>query len=67
MIEAEGVDAGEVRIDVERDGTLALVMIRTERPLPVDVANAVATRLHAVDQRGSWPTTKLSVGVGSLS
>jgi hypothetical protein len=64
VLAVEGVDAGEVRVEVRRDGDTAEVMVRTERPLDERVANTVATRVHAVDRTGSWPTTKLAVAVG---
>lgn len=64
VLEVEGIDAGEVTVEVTRDGDTAHVLVRTERPVPEQVANTIATRVHAVDQRGSWPTTKLGVAVG---
>lgn len=66
LLAVEGVDAGEVRVEVVRSGDTAEVMIRTERPLDERLANTVATRVHAVDRAGSWPTTKLGVAVGPL-
>jgi hypothetical protein len=66
LLAVEGVDAGEVRVEVVRHGDTAEVMIRTEHPLDERLANTVATRVHAVDRTGSWPTTKLGVAVGPL-
>lgn len=66
VLATEGVDAGEVRVEVRRDGTTARILLRTEVPLEVGLANSIATRLHAVDAAGSWPTSKLSVAVGTL-
>lgn len=64
VLEVEGVDAGAVEVEVTRDGDTAHIVVRTERPVPDHVANTIATRVHAVDQQGSWPTTKLGVAVG---
>jgi hypothetical protein len=64
VLEVEGIDAGEVQVEVTRDGDTAHIVVRTERPVTERVANTIATRVHAVDQRASWPTTKLSVAVG---
>jgi hypothetical protein len=61
LVALEGVDAGAIDVTVERFGDLAAVTVRTEHPLPQRVIGVVATRVHAVDQVGSWPTTKLSV------
>jgi hypothetical protein len=66
LLAVEGVDAGEVQVDVERDGDTATVMIRTEHPLDERLANVVATRAHAVDGASAWPTKKLAVAVGPL-
>ena len=61
IVALEGVDAGSVAVSVRRSGDLATVTVRTERPLPKQLAGVVATRIHAVDQRVTWPTTKLAV------
>ena len=66
VLVTEGVDAGEVQVQVVREGDTAQVMIRTEHPLDEKVANTVATRVHAVDAKGSWPTKKLGVAVGLI-
>ena len=66
VLQVEGVDAGEVRVEVERDGDTASVMVRTEHPLDERVANTVATRVHAIDAKGAWPTKKLGVAVGLI-
>lgn len=66
LLEVEQVDAGGFDVEVRRDGTAATVLVRTGQPLPIEVANTIATRIHAVDQRSSWPTSKLSVSVGLL-
>jgi hypothetical protein len=66
LVAIEGVDAGEVQVTVERSGDLATVSVRTERPLPEGLAGVIATRIHAVDQLGSWPTTKLGIDVSSI-
>ena len=66
LLEVEGIDAGDLDVEVRREGTTAHVVIRTSSPLPIEVANAIATRMQAIDQRGSWPTSKLSVSVGLL-
>ena len=55
-----------VEVEVRRDGTTARILLRTEVPLEVGLANSIATRLHAVDATGAWPTSKLSVAVGTL-
>lgn len=67
LLEAEGVEAGEVTVEVTRDGTTAHLTIRTEREVSEAVANALATRVHAVDAKGSWHTTKVSVAVARLA
>lgn len=67
VLALEGIDAGDFDVEVRREGTTAQVMVRTQEPLPIAVANTIATRLHAVDQHGAWPTTKLSVSVGLLA
>lgn len=67
ILATEGVDAGEVRVEVERQGDTANVMIRTEHELDERVANTVATRVHAVDAKSPWPTKKLGVAVGRIS
>ncbi len=61
VIALEGEDVGDVSVSVVRRGDLAVVTVRTDRALPKRLAGVVATRIHAVDQVGSWPTTKLSV------
>ena len=61
IIALEGEDVGTVDVSVARRGELAVVTVRSERELPKRLAGVVATRIHAVDQVGSWPTTKLSV------
>ena len=66
ILAVEGVDAGEVRVEVVRDGDTAQVMIRTEHALDERVANTVATRVHAVDASSAWPTKKLGVAVGRI-
>lgn len=66
LLEVEGIDAGEVRVDVTRDGDDARIVVWTERPVPDHVANAIATRVHAVDRAGTWPTTRVAVAVGAL-
>ncbi len=65
VIALEGVDVGSVEVTVDRDGDLAAVTVRTERPVPKDLAGVMATRIHAVDQVGTWPTAKLSVNIMS--
>lgn len=66
LIDLEGVDVGEVAVEVEREGAIAHVRVRTDRPLPTGLAGTVATRVHAVDQEGTWPTGKLSVSFGPV-
>ena len=63
LLEVEGIDAGEVRVDVSRDGDLAHLTVRTELSLDARVSGVVATRVHAVDAGGAWPTTKVAVAV----
>ena len=67
VLEAEGADAGKVQVSVVRDGDAAHVVVRSEREVPETVAGVLATRLHAVDATGSWPTTKLSVSLAPFS
>lgn len=67
LLETEGVDAGELRVDVTREGATAHITIRTEHEVSDAIANALATRVHAVDAQGSWPTDKVSVAVGRLA
>ena len=67
VLAVEGVDAGEVRVEIQRDGDTAHILVRTEHALDEAVANRVATRVHAVDQQGSWPTSKVGVAVGRLA
>jgi hypothetical protein len=66
LLEVEGVDAGRVEVDVLRDGDTAHITIRTEREVDEAVAGKLATRAHAVDQRGAWPTSKVGVAVATL-
>lgn len=66
VLAVEGVDAGQVEVEVLRDGDTAQVLVRTEHPLDEKVANTVATRVHAVDARSTWPTSKLGVAVGRI-
>lgn len=63
VLAVEGIDAGEVRVDVSRDGDLAHLTVRTELSLDARVSGVVATRVHAVDAGGAWPTTKVAVAV----
>jgi hypothetical protein len=66
VIAHEDVDAGAVHVTVRREGDTAHVRVLSDRPIPTSVAGTVATRLHAVDQRGSWPTTKFAVSFGTV-
>ncbi len=66
MIELEDVDAGAVHVTVRREGDTAHVRVLTDHELPTTLAGTVATRLHAVDQGGSWPTTKFAVSFGTV-
>lgn len=66
LLESEGVDAGEVQVQVIRDGDTAHIQIRTEKEVSESVANALATRVHAMDAKGSWPTSKVGVAVGRI-
>jgi hypothetical protein len=63
VLQVEGIDGGEVRVDVVREGDTAHALVHLEQPVPERVAGIIATRVHAVDQQGSWPTTKLAVAV----
>lgn len=65
LLTLEGVDAGHVAVEVVRDAETARIVVRTERPVAEGPAGRVATRLHALDATGSWPTTKVSVAVVS--
>ena len=66
VIALEGEHPGAVHVVVRRDGDTAHVRVLTDRPLSASVLGTVATRLHAVDGRGSWPTTKLAVSFGHV-
>ncbi|WP_421121753.1 hypothetical protein ACE2AJ_10055 [Aquihabitans daechungensis] len=66
VIAREDVDAGAVHVTVRREGDTAHVRVLTDRSLPTSLAGTIATRLHAVDQRGSWPTTKFAVSFGTV-
>lgn len=63
LCDLEGVDAGHVSVEVRRDAETARIVVRTERPVDDAVAGRLATRLHALDATGSWPTSKVSVAV----
>jgi hypothetical protein len=67
VLEVEGVDAGQVAVEVTREGDDAHILIRTEHEVSESLAGTLATRAHAVDQQGSWPTSKVAVAVGRLS
>ncbi|MFN8017587.1 MAG: hypothetical protein U0P45_05640 [Acidimicrobiales bacterium] len=67
VLAAECVDAGAIDVEVERTGDTAHIAIRTELEVNEGLANVLATRVHAVDQTGSWPTTKVGVSVGRLA
>jgi hypothetical protein len=67
VLEVEGVDGGEVQVQIQREGDTAHIVVLTEHELPEVTANRVATRVHAVDQQGSWPTSKVGVAVGQRS
>ena len=67
VLETEGVDAGAIDVQVDRAGDTAHITIRTELEVSEGLANVLATRVHAVDQKGSWPTTKVGVSVGRLA
>lgn len=67
VLAAECVDAGAIDVEVDRDGDTAHITIRTELPVNDGLANVLATRVHAVDQTGSWPTTKVGVSVARLA
>ncbi len=66
VIALEDVDAGAVHVIVRREGDTAHVRVLTDHVLPTSLAGTVATRLHAIDQRGSWPTTKFAVSFGTV-
>jgi hypothetical protein len=66
LLEVEGVDAGRVEVDVLREGDTAHITIRTEHDVDEGLAGRLATRAHAVDQRGSWPTSKVGVAVATI-
>jgi hypothetical protein len=65
LVDLRGVDVGEVSVSVHRHGDDARISVHTERPLPPGLASTVAMRVHAVDLRGTWPTTRLDIGVSS--
>ncbi len=67
VLAVEGVDAGRVDVDVAREGDTAHITIRTERPVDERVGGVLATRAHAVDQKGSWPTSKVGVAVATIA
>lgn len=66
VIALEDVDPGAVHVTVRREGDTAHVRVLTDHTLPSSVAGTVATRLHAVDQRAPWPTTKFAVSFGTV-
>lgn len=63
VLEVEGIDAGQVQVEVHRVDDTARIVVRTERALSEATAGIVATRVHACDATGTWPTTKVAVSV----
>jgi hypothetical protein len=64
LLRLEGLDPGGVTVTVARDGSTARVRVSADAELDERVAGLIATRMHAVDRTGAWPTTTLDVAVG---
>jgi hypothetical protein len=64
LLRLEGLDPEGVRVTVARNGSTARVHVVAETPLDERVSGLIATRVHAVDRTGAWPTTTLDVAVG---
>lgn len=63
LLEAEGLDGSGADVRVARTGDRAHVTITPATPVPVRLVGTLATRVHAVDAKGSWPTSMLDVEV----
>ncbi|MCB1030162.1 MAG: hypothetical protein KDA95_02420, partial [Acidimicrobiales bacterium] len=53
VLAIEGVDGGEVTVEVHRESDVAKITVTTEHQLDERVAGIVATRVHAVDSGGA--------------
>lgn len=67
LLAVHGFPEASVDVSVTRTGDEATIAIRTDVDLSPEIAGAVATRAHAVDQRSTWPTTKVGITVTDRS
>ncbi len=63
LLEAEGLDGSGAEVRITRHGDRAQITVVPATPVPVRLVGALATRVHAVDAKGTWPTSMLDVEV----